>query len=280
MPFVQTADGVSLFYNDWGSGTPVVLIHGWPLNSDMWENTSVALASQGLRVVAYDRRGFGRSSQPWGGYDYDTMSDDLAAIMDKLDLRGATLVGFSMGGGEVARYLSRHGTTRVAKAALVAAVTPFLLKTQDNPNGADKSVFDGIIAGLTADRAHFLTGFAKTFYGAGMLNFSVSTELLQQSLQMALMGSLRATLECVHAFGETDFRPDMKAFTIPTLVVHGDSDVIVPIDISGRIAASMIPGAVEKFYKGAPHGLHFTEKERLNADLLAFIRQQEFPASR
>jgi len=249
-----------------------VLIHGWPLDADMWEYQAVPLANQGLRVIAYDRRGFGRSGQPWTGYDYDTLADDLASVMDTLDLRGATLVGFSMGGGEVARYPSRHGTGRVAKAALVAAVTPYLLKTADNPDGVDQSVFDQMIEGLQKDRPHFLANFGKQFYGAGLLNFTVTAEILQWSLMMALLGSPKATLDCVRAFSATDFRPDMAAFTVPTLVIHGGSDQTVPPEVSGRRAAKMIQGARYIEYDGAPHALTFSEKDRLNEDLLAFVR--------
>ncbi len=272
MPFLETADKTTLFYNDWGAGRPVVLIHGWPLDSDMWEYQSVFLASQGLRVVAYDRRGFGRSSQPWSGYDYDTLADDLKAVLDALDLHDATLVGFSMGGGEVARYMSRHGGARVAKAALIAAVTPYLVQASDNPDGVPRATFDQIIDGLRADRPNFLATFGKQFFGAGLLNFTVTSEILQWSLMMALMGSPKATLDCVRAFSETDFRRDMAAFRVPTLIVHGDADATVPIGKSGRVAAAMIPGSVLKEYAGAPHGLFFTEKDKLNQDLLAFIQ--------
>ena len=272
MPFIETADHTSLFYNDWGSGQPVVLVHGWPLDSDMWEYQSTFLASHGMRVVAYDRRGFGRSGQPWDGYDYDTLASDLAAVMDQLDLRGVTLAGFSMGGGEVARYLSRFGTGRVSRAALISAVTPFLLKTQDNPDGVDRGTFDGFVQGLEKDRPHFLAGFAKTFFGAGMLTSPSSSELMQWTGSMAMLGSPRATTACVRAFSETDFRPDMAAFTVPTLVLHGDADATVPLALAGQKAAQMIPGAVLKIYEGAPHALVFTEKDRLNADLLGFIQ--------
>ena len=271
MPFTEAGDGTRLFFNDWGAGRPVVLIHGWPLNVDMWEYQATHLASQGYRVVAYDRRGFGRSDQPWNGYDYDTLADDLNAIMETLDLRDAALVGFSMGGGEVARYLSRHGAGRVSKAVLVAAVTPMLLKTADHPDGIDRSVFDEIVAGLRDDRPNFLANFGKKFFGASMLNFTVTTEILQWAQNLALQSSAKATLDCVRAFSETDFRPDMAAFTVPTLVIHGDADQTVPIDVSGREAARMIPGAQLKVYEGAPHALFFTEKDRLNADLMAFI---------
>jgi pimeloyl-ACP methyl ester carboxylesterase len=272
MPFIETRDGAQLFYNDWGAGRPVVLIHGWPLDSDMWEYQATTLAQHGLRVIAYDRRGFGRSSQPWTGYDYDTLSDDLAAVLDHLDLRQATLVGFSMGGGEVARYLARHGAGRVARAALVSAVTPFLLKTDDNPDGVDRSVFDQMVEGLRADRPHFLAGFGRQFFGAGLLTFSVSSEILQWALMLALRGSAKATLDCVRAFSETDFRQDMRAFSVPTLIVHGGGDATVPPAAAGRAAAKLVPHAVYKEYEGAPHALMASHKDRLNADLLAFIQ--------
>ena len=271
MPFIKTSDGAELFYNDWGSGKPVVLIHGWPLNSQMWEYQAPVLAASGLRVVSYDRRGFGKSGQPWSGYDYDTLADDLHALMEALDLQGATLVGFSMGGGEIARYLSRHGAGRVAKTVLLSAVTPMLLKTDSHPQGADQSVFDKMLDGLAADRPNFLATFGKQFFGAGLLNFTVTTEILEWSLWMAMAASPRATTECVRAFSATDFRPDMAAFTMPTLVIHGTSDATVPIDISGRAAARLIPGAQLIEYEGAPHATFFYEKDRLNKDLLAFI---------
>ena len=271
MAFITAKDGTQLFVNDWGAGPPIVLIHGWPLHSGMWDYQAPYLASQGYRVVAYDRRGFGRSEQPWNGYDYDTLADDLAAVIDGLQLEGATLVGFSMGGGEVVRYLRRHGPAKVARAALVAAVTPFLLQTPDH-EGAPASLFEGMVSGLEKDRPHFLANFGKTFMGAGLLNFSVSSEYLQSLLMMAMMASQKATVDCVRAFGMTDFRADMAALTMPTLIVHGTADGTVPIGISGRAAAKMVPHATFLEYDDAPHGLHFTEKDRLNADLLAFMR--------
>ncbi|WP_376098684.1 alpha/beta fold hydrolase [Roseomonas sp. CCTCC AB2023176] len=271
MPFAKAADGTALHYNDWGSGHPVVMIHGWPLSGAMWEYQALFLASNGCRVVAYDRRGFGESGKPWTGYDYDTFADDLAAILDGLDLQGVTLVGFSMGGGEVARYLSRHGAGRIARAVLVGAVTPFLAQTPDHPAGAPASVFEQMIAGLVDDRASFLASFGKKFFGAGLLNFSVSGATLDWAQRLALMASPKATVDCVRAFGGTDFRQDMVAFTVPTLIIHGDADDIVPIDISGRAAARLVPGARLVEYPGAPHGLFFTERLRLNADLLNFI---------
>ena len=273
MPFVETADKTSLFYNDWGSGRPVVLIHGWPLDSDMWEYQSVFLASEGVRVIAYDRRGFGRSSQPWSGYDYDTLADDLKALLDKLDLHEVTLVGFSMGGGEVARYMSRHGGARVAKAVLLAAVTPYLALTSDNPGGVDSGVFDQMIEGLKKDRPNFLATFGKQFFGAGLLNFTVTAEIMQWASTMALLASPKATLDCVRAFSETDFRNDLAAFRVPTLIIHGSDDATVPPDKSGRAAAKLMPNAEYKEYPGAPHALFFTEKDKLNQDLLAFIKR-------
>lgn len=271
MPFIETSDGVRLFYNDWGQGRPVVLIHGWPLNADMWEHQSRHLAETGHRVIVYDRRGFGRSDQPWTGYDYDTFAADLRAVLEKLDLRDAALVGFSMGGGEVARYLARYGTDRVAKAALISAVTPYMLKTPDNPEGADKSLFDDFVDELRKDRPNFLAGFGKKFFGAGLLNFSVSSEVLQWAQWMALQGSPKATIDCVRAFSETDFRKDMAAFTLPTLIIHGTADQTVPIDLSGRAAAKLAPAAEYVEYDGEPHALTHTAKDRLNADLARFI---------
>ena len=272
MPIVTTLDGTDLYCNDWGRGPAVVLVHGWPFSSDMWEYQSVFLASQGLRVIAYDRRGFGRSGQPWSGYEYDTLAGDLAAVMDARDVRDATLVGFSMGGGEVVRYLARHGAGRVARAALVSAVTPFLLRTSDNPGGVDQGVFDKMVEGLQADRPGFLSSFGKTFFGAGLLNFSVSSEILQWSLMMAMQASPKATLDCVRAFSGTDFRADMAHLTMPTLIVHGNADATVPIAVAGRAAAALVPGAQLLEYPGAPHGLFYTERDRLNQDLLRFIR--------
>ncbi|WP_159993610.1 alpha/beta fold hydrolase [Roseomonas sp. 18066] len=274
MPFAKAQDGTELFFKDWGAGKPVVLIHGWPLNADMWEYQAPVLAAEGFRVISYDRRGFGRSGQPWNGYDYDTLADDLAAILEHLDLRDATLVGFSMGGGEVARYLARHGAAgRVAKAVLVAAVTPFLLRTADNPDGAERAIFDEMVEGVKVDRPHFLAGFGKKFFGAGLLNFAVSSEILEWSSMMALQASPKATVDCIRAFSETDFRGDLPAFRVPTLIIHGDADATVPIDISARKTAALIPGAELIEYEGAPHALVFTEKDRLNQDLLTFLRR-------
>ena len=271
MSYLKLRDQTNLYYNDLGSGDPVVLIHGWPLNSDMWEYQTLALLEAGKRVVVYDRRGFGRSSQPAQGYNYDTFADDLKELLDHLDLQKSTLVGFSMGGGEIARYLSRHGSNRVAKAALISAVTPFMLKTEDNPKGVPKKVFDDIQNGLKEDRPKFLHGFTKDFYGVGMLSHPVSDDVIHWSNIMAFQASPKATLDCVTAFGTTDFRADMKAIKIPTLIVHGTSDKTVPIDPTGEEAARAIPTAKFHRYEGAPHGLFMTHKNRLIEDLLAFL---------
>lgn len=272
MSDLHTQDGTRLFYRDWGTGKPVVLIHGWPLNGDMWEYQAGSLVEQGFRVITYDRRGFGRSEQPWAGYDYDTLADDLAAVMTELDLRDAALVGFSMGGGEVARYLTRHGASRVSHAVLISAVTPMLVQTPDHEDGVDRSVFDQMVEGLNKDRPHFLATFGKQFFGAGLLNFSISHDILQWAQGMALQASKHATIACVRSFSETDFRPDMASFTMPTLVMHGTSDATVPPNVSGRAAASLIAGAELIEYDGAPHATFFVEKDRLTADLVAFLR--------
>lgn len=272
MAHIDAADGTRLFVNDWGSGRPVVLIHGWPLDGDMWEYQAPDLVAAGFRVVTYDRRGFGRSDQPAGGYDYDTLADDLKAVIEALDLDDVTLVGFSMGGGEVARYLSRHGAGRIAGAVLIGAVTPYLGAAPDNPDGVPASVFADMIEGLKTDRPGFLAAFGKQFYGAGMLNFQVSSELLAWTRQVAMLASPIATLACVASFSQTDFRADMAAFTVPTLILHGGADTIVPIDKSADITTRMIPDAFYRIYEGAPHGLFFTDKHRLNPDLIAFLR--------
>jgi pimeloyl-ACP methyl ester carboxylesterase len=268
MPVIKAKDGTEIFFHDWGSGPPVVLIHGWPLNADMWEHQSLHLAANGFRVIAYDRRGFGRSGKPWVGHDYDTFADDLAALMDALDLRGAALVGFSMGGGEVARYLGRHGAGRVAKAAMLGAVPPFLLQTADNPNGVPATVFEGMMAAIAADRPGFFAGFGPGFYGPP----KVSDGVLAWTLSLAMQASLKGTLDCVRAFGFTDFRPDMKAFTAPTLILHGEQDAIVPFAISGQAMAAAIPGARLVTYPDAGHGLCWTHKDQVNADLLDFLK--------
>ena len=232
MAFITTSDGVALHYNDWGSGKAVVLIHGWPLDADMWEYQSVRLAEAGYRVITYDRRGFGRSAQPWTGYDYDILALDLGRILESLAISDATLVGFSMGGGEVARYMTIAAGGRVAKTVFVASVAPYLLKTADNPNGVDQTLFTHVIAGLRADRPDFLSGFAEQFYGVGLLTSPVSQPMLDWTAQMALLASPRATIECVKTFSTTDLRKDVAAITTPTLILHGSADKIVPPALS------------------------------------------------
>jgi non-heme chloroperoxidase len=274
MPQIETSASPSthLHYVDLGSGTPVVLIHGWPLSHRMWESQIVALTEAGYRCVAYDRRGFGESGRPTGGYDYDTFASDLNDLMTHLDLRGATLAGFSMGGGEVARYLGRYGSARVSKAMLLGSVTPFLLKTKDNPGGVDQSVFDGMIAGVKQDRIGFLEQFFPNFYNYEPGMKGVSSDLIPFSKWIAWDASPLATLQCITAFGTTDFRGDMKAFTMPTLVAHGDSDRIVPFEVSGKVAHGMIPGSRLELLKGLPHGFAATHAAQLNALMLDFLR--------
>ena len=273
MPYLKTRDNVDLYVKDWGSGRPVVLLHGWPLNADSWEYHALYLADAGFRVIAYDRRGFGRSGQPWTGYDYDTMSDDLAQVLEATEATDATLVGFSMGGGEVARYMSRHDGKGVVKAGLVSSVVAYLLKDDSNPDGVDGAVFeDQMKAEILKDRPAFFGGFAKQFYGEGLLSHPVSGQVLHEFERLASQGSIKAVLDCVDAFGKTDFRPDLPAFRVPTMIVHGTGDKTVPIDPSARAAARGIAGAELLEYEGEPHGLNVTAKERLRDDLLAFAR--------
>ena len=271
MPFAETRDGIKLHVKDTGSGTPVVLIHGWPLTGDMFEYQTLALLEAGHRVITYDRRGFGQSGHPVGPYDYDTFADDLASVLDFADVTGATLVGFSMGGGEVARYLSRHGPSRIAKAVLVSSVVPYLLKDDSNAHGVDASVFDEMKLNIRKDRFAFLQTFAKQFYGVGYVSSPVSSALLDWTFQLAVMASPKATIDCVDAFGRTDFRGDLAAFTMPTLIIHGTADKTVPIDPTGRAAAKGIPPADVIEYEGEPHGVFATAPDRLTADLLNFI---------
>ena len=273
MQVVTTSDNTKLFVKDWGSGRPVILLHGWPLSADSWDDQAMAIAESGYRTIAYDRRGFGRSSQPWSGYDYDTLADDLAAVIEQTGAEDAVLVGFSMGGGEIARYMSRHGGKSVVKTILVGSVVPFMLKTGDNPNGTEQAVFDKMAQGIREDRAKFFAGFFKDFFGVGMLAHPVSEEMLIASRTVAMQASLKATLECAKSFATTDFRPDLPAFKVPTLIIHGTGDKTVPIDASGRAAAKGIAQSNLIEYENAPHGLFATEKQRLTTDLLDFIRQ-------
>ena len=273
MPFIKTRDHVDLYVKDWGEGRPVVLLHGWPLNADSWEYQALYLADAGYRVIAYDRRGFGRSGQPWGGYDYDTMTDDLAQVLQEAKAEDATIIGFSMGGGEVARYMSRYDGRGVVKAGLVSSVVPYLLKDDSNPHGVDGAVFeDKMKREILKDRPGFLASFAKQFYGEGVFAHPVSGGDLHAFERMASFASIKAILDCVDAFGKTDFRPDLAAFRVPTLIVHGTGDKTVPIDPSARAAAKGIQGAELLEYEGEPHGLTLTAKDRLTQDLLTFLR--------
>ena len=273
MPYVKVQDGSQLFYEEAGQGKPLVLIHGWPLSTRMWEYQMTELAGKGIRCIAYDRRGFGRSDHPPGGYDYDTLADDLKAVMDKLDLQDVTLAGFSMGGGEVARYMSRHQGARVAKAVLISAVTPYLLKTTENVSGVDSTVFEKMMLDLSVDRPQFLTEFSKQFFGVGMLSSPVSESMLAAACEDAMRASPLATLACVKAFSETDFRNDLKSINVPALIIHGDDDKTVPIESSGQETARILPHAQFEIYAGAPHGLFYTDKDRLNGDLAEFVRK-------
>ncbi|NDP61861.1 alpha/beta hydrolase [Polaromonas sp.] len=273
MNTVTTLDQTELYVKDWGSGQPVILLHGWPLSADSWDDHAMALADAGYRAIAYDRRGFGRSSQPWSGYDYDTLSDDLAAVIEQTGAQDAVLAGFSMGGGEVARYMSRHGGKSVAKAVLVSSVVPLMLKTDDNPKGTAQAVFDKMTRGMKEDRAEFFGKFFEDFYGVGMLSSPVSDEVIDWSRQVAMQASLKATLACAAAFATTDFRPDLAAFKVPTLIIHGTGDKTVPIDAAGRAAAKGIAGSTLLEYEGAAHGLLVTEKERVTRDLLDFLKR-------
>ena len=267
-----SGNDIKLFYQDLGTGSQtVVLIHGWPLSHEMWDYQLAELPAHGIRVVAYDRRGFGKSSQTWDGYDYDTLADDLKAVLDELNLQNVTLVGFSMGGGEVARYMSRHGGARVSKVAFISAVTPYLLKTDDNPDGVDKEVFDEITENIRKDRAAFLQTFGKQFYGVNLISNPVSQAHLDGDFARAYIASHKATLDCAKSFAETDFRDDLAQIQVPALIIHGDSDKTVPIEASGERTASALPTAHYIVYEGEPHGLFVTQKDRLNEDLLSFV---------
>ncbi|MGY4534499.1 non-heme chloroperoxidase [Pseudomonas sp. TE3786] len=270
MSTFKTQDGTEIYYKDWGSGKPVLFSHGWPLDADMWEYQMEYLSSRGYRTIAFDRRGFGRSSQPWTGYDYNTFADDIAQLIEHLDLKDVTLVGFSMGGGDVSRYIGKHGSARVAKLVLLGAVTPIFGQSADFPEGVPKPVFDGIRAGLLKDRGQFISDFAAPFYGTNQGQV-VSQGVLTQTLNIALLASLKGTVDCVTAFAETDFRGDMAKIDVPTLVIHGDGDQIVPFETTGKLAAQLIKGAQLKVYKGAPHGFAVTHAQQLNEDLLSFI---------
>ena len=276
MSYITTKDGTQIYYKDWGSGPAITFSHGWPLNADMWDGQMLFLAQNGFRVVAHDRRGHGRSSQASSGNDMDGYADDLAAVIEALDLKGVTLVGHSTGGGEVARYIGRQGTRRVAKAVLIAAVPPFMLKTADNPEGLPIELFDGIRASLIKDRSQAYRDFAVPFYGVNRPGAKVSQGVLDQFWLWSMQAGLKNAYESVKAFGETDFTEDLKKFDVPTLVLHGEDDQIVPVKDSAKKSARIIKGAKEIYYPGAPHGITATHQDQINAALLTFIKGEKY----
>jgi len=272
MSTITVNDGTTIYYKDWGRGPVVTFSHGWPLSSDAWDGQMMFLAENGFRVVAHDRRGHGRSSQAWSGNDMNGYADDLAAVIETLDLKDVTLVGHSTGGGEVARYIGRHGTKRVAAAVLIAAVPPILVKSDANPEGIPIEVFDGLRSSLANDRSQFWKDFAIMFYGANRPGAKVSQGMLDQFWLWSMQGGLKNVYDSIKAFSETAFHEDLKKFDVPTLIMHGEDDQIVPIDISGKRSAKLIKGAKAIFYPGLPHGLTATHADQVNADLLKFLK--------
>jgi non-heme chloroperoxidase len=272
MSTITTKDGTEIFYKDWGTGQPVVFSHGWPLTADAWDEQLMFLASNGYRAIAHDRRGHGRSGQPWNGNEMDTYADDLAALTEKLDLKNAVHVGHSTGGGEVARYLGRHGTKRVKKALLVGAIPPLMLKTAANPGGLPMEVFDGLRAGVANDRSQFYKDLSASFYGANRPGSKVSDGLREQFWLQSMTVGIKAAYDCIKAFSETDQTEDLKKIDVPTLFIHGDDDQIVPIGAASQAAVKIVKGATLKIYAGAPHGLTATHRDKFNADLLEFIK--------
>ena len=275
MPYAKAKDGTMLYYKDWGTGDPVVLLHGWPLTGDTFDDAALALAEAGKRCIVPDRRGFGRSDQPFTGYDYDTLADDVAAILEEAKIsEPIALVGFSMGGGEVARFLTKQGKGRVGQAVLISSVVPYVLQTSDNPDGVPQATFDQMTAGMKKDRAHFFQGFFKDFFGQGVISHPVSQAVLDDAWRQAMMAGLKPTLAAAQAFATTDFRPDLKSFDgVPTLVIHGTADATVPIKATGEVVARQVPSAQFIPYEGSAHGLFATDKDRLIADLVGFLTQ-------
>ena len=279
MPIITAKDGTQIYYKDWGSGQPVVFSHGWPLSADAFEDQMLFLAANGYRCIAHDRRGHGRSSQPWNGNDLDTYADDMAELVQALDLQDAVHVGHSTGGGEVARYIGRHGTKRVSKAVLIGAIPPLMLKTETNPGGLPLSIFDEIRAGVLKDRSQFFTDLSAPFYGANRPDAKVSQGLRDSCWLQGMLAGHKAVFDCIKAFSETDLTEDLKKFDVPTLVLHGDDDQIVPIGASALLSSKIIKGAVLKVYSGAPHGMCSTLKDRVNQELLTFITQPKATAA-
>src|SRR5881275_948244 len=269
---ITTQDGSTIFYKDWGAGQPVVFSHGWPLNADAWDDQLLFVASHGYRAIAHDRRGHGRSSQPWNGNDLDTYADDLAALVNQLDLKKAIHVGHSTGGGEVVRYIGRHGSKRVSKAVLIGAIPPLMLKTQANPGGLPIEVFDQIRAGVVNDRSQFFKDLSAPFYGANRPGSNVSQGLRDSFWLQGMWCGLKAAYDCIKAFSETEFTEDLKKIDVPTLILHGDDDQIVPIGASAMLSSKLVKGSTLKVYPGAPHGMCSTHKDQINADLLAFLK--------